>query len=147
MLRLPLKLSNGLWDDLQNHPERHADNAIQLLRTKRVHGRRKPPRRAGRGRQWRPLRDSFEQRDLLWHGLQNHPEWRADDPTQLLRPTKLHGRRRTLREAGPGHQWGLLRDNLWRRRQQRWHGLQNHPQWRADDSIQLLLSRRGPVYR
>jgi uncharacterized repeat protein (TIGR03803 family) len=31
-----------LWDGLQNHPEWHADDAIQLLLPKRVHGRRNP---------------------------------------------------------------------------------------------------------
>jgi hypothetical protein len=32
-----------LWDGLQNHPERRADDAIQLLLPKRrVRGRRKP---------------------------------------------------------------------------------------------------------
>jgi hypothetical protein len=32
-----------LWDGLQNHPERRADDAIQLLLPKRVHGRRNIP--------------------------------------------------------------------------------------------------------
>jgi uncharacterized repeat protein (TIGR03803 family) len=41
-----------------------------------------------------------------------------------------------LRGAGPGHQWGPLRDNPRRRRGvQRRHGLQNHAERRADDAI------------
>ena len=57
-----------------------------------------------------------------WYGLQNHPEWHADDAIQLLLPKRVQGRRNPCR-ARAGHQWGLLRDNL-RWRDQRWEGLQ-----------------------
>ena len=42
------------WDNLQNHCERHADDAIQLRRQ----GRRNPHGRAGPGHRWAPLRDN-----------------------------------------------------------------------------------------
>jgi uncharacterized repeat protein (TIGR03803 family) len=36
----------------------------------------------------------------------------ADDAIQILPPDTLPGRRYPLRRARPGHQWGLLRDNV-----------------------------------
>ena len=50
--------ANGNGHGLQNHPERHADDALQLLLPKRMHGRRQPLRRAGPGHQWELLRDN-----------------------------------------------------------------------------------------
>ena len=50
-------------------------------------------------------------RDWLWDSLQNHPKRHADDASQLLLRKRLHGRRRALRRAGPGHRWELLRNN------------------------------------
>src|ERR1039458_3900 len=65
--------------------------------------------------------------------------------------TKVHGRRRPPGGAGPGRQWGPLRDNeyCWGQRRVRlWHRLQNHPGRHADDAIQLLLPKRvhGRLY-
>jgi uncharacterized repeat protein (TIGR03803 family) len=58
---------------------------------------------AGSGRRWGPLRDNLYRRSQPrpWHGLQYHPEWHADDATQLRR----YGRQRPQRGARPGHQW------------------------------------------
>ena len=57
-----------------------------------------PPRDYGRGRD-----------QQVWHGIQNHPKWQADDALQLLLAKRLHGRRGSQR-ARPGHQWEPLRD-------------------------------------
>ena len=48
----------------------------------------------------------------------------ADDAIQLLLPKRVHGRRKPLGGAGPGHQRRPLRDNRVWRGVQRWHGLQ-----------------------
>src|ERR1035438_892924 len=127
---------------LQNHPEWHADNAIQLLLPKRVHGRLYPPGWAGPGHRRGFLRDNrWWGRHLpssrLWDGLQNHPEWHVDNATQF----QWHGRLCPRRWARPGHRWGLLRDNgVWRDQRRVWrHRLQNHPGWHADDALQILL--------
>ncbi|HXM45491.1 MAG TPA: choice-of-anchor tandem repeat GloVer-containing protein [Bryobacteraceae bacterium] len=37
--------------------------------------------------------------------------WHANDAVQVLLTNKLHGRQQPLVGAGPGHKWGLLRDN------------------------------------
>jgi uncharacterized repeat protein (TIGR03803 family) len=59
----------------------------------------------------------------LWDCLQNHPEWRqADDAVQLCAqdyPQCTDGDM-ARRGAGPGHQRGLLRDNVLRRGQWLW---------------------------
>ena len=102
------------WDGLQNHPEWHADDAVQLLLPKRVHGRRIPQRglvQATNGNFYGTTDGGGA--NGVWDGLQNHPEWHADDAIQLLLPKRVHGRRRPRRGAGPGHQWDLLRDNRW----------------------------------
>src|ERR1039457_6103044 len=88
---------------------------------------------AGAAVPWSPgITDS-----IVLVGLQNHPEWHADDAIQLLLPDKLHGRPIPQRGAGPGHRWRLLRDHA-RWGQQARDGLQNHPDWHADDAIQVL---------
>ena len=46
------------WDDLQNHPEWHADHTLQLLLPAILQGRRKPRSWARPGRQWGLLRDN-----------------------------------------------------------------------------------------
>src|ERR1017187_258238 len=67
------------WDGLQNHSERHADDAIQLLPPERVSGRLTPLRGAGPGRQWGPIRHNLGRRGQRpWYSLQNHAEWHAD---------------------------------------------------------------------
>src|ERR1039458_171858 len=110
---------NVLWwgqtlrrDGLQNHTEWHADPAIQVLLPKRVPGRQQPQRWARPGRRWGMLRDNvWRWGQQLWHRLQNHLGWHADDAIQLLLPKRVPGRQRPQRWARPGHQWGLLRDN------------------------------------
>jgi len=42
--------------------------------------------------------------------------------------------------AGSRPQWELLRNNEHWRGPYLWHGLQDHPQWHADDAVQLLRS-------
>ena len=89
---------------------------LQLLVPKRVaRTAQAPMRAAGPGHRWELLRDNV----LRWgqrrrDGLQNHPEWHADDAIQLLLPERVRGRLQPLRGPGPGHRWELLRDNvLW----------------------------------
>src|ERR1039457_1003185 len=53
--------------------------------------------------------------------FKNHSGWHADDAIQVLLPKRMHGRLLPPRWARPGHQWGLLRDNVWWRVQQRRH--------------------------
>src|ERR1039458_9751492 len=75
-----------------------------------------PSRRRG------PLRDNavWWGQQLRWDGLQDHFEWHADDAIQLLLPKRVPGRHWPLPWARPGHQWGLLRDNVfWRFRRRR----------------------------
>src|ERR1035438_291864 len=135
-----------LWNRLQNHPEWHPNDAIQLLRPKRVHGRRIPRCGASPSHQWGLLRDNGPWRGVRPRdGIQNHPAWHADDAIQLLHPKRVPGRRIPQR-AGPRHQWELLRDNGRRGDlalpARSWYGLQNHSGWHADDAIQLLLPKR-----
>jgi uncharacterized repeat protein (TIGR03803 family) len=51
-------LRHRLWDGLQDHACRHADDAIQLLLSKRVPGRLVPRRWFGPGHHWGFLRDN-----------------------------------------------------------------------------------------
>ena len=53
---------------LQNHPKWHADDALQLLLPKRLHGRRLPLRGAGPGHRWEPLRDNDRGRGHTIYG-------------------------------------------------------------------------------
>ena len=55
--------ANARGYGLQNHPQRHADDALQLLFAKRLHGRRRPRRGAGPGHRWELLRDNGRGRD------------------------------------------------------------------------------------
>jgi len=98
------------WDDFQNHPEWHAHDAIQLLFPNRVRGRLLSRGGAGPGHRRGLVRDDVAGRGRRrWDGLQNHPERHADDAIQLLLPTKVRGRRKPLRWAGPGHPTGRLK--------------------------------------
>ena len=62
--RWELLRDNGVWrdqqrrDGLQDHPKRQADDALQLLLAKQLHGRRRPPGGAGPGQRWELLRDN-----------------------------------------------------------------------------------------
>src|ERR1022692_4063451 len=135
-------------DSLQNHPEWHADDAIQLLLPKRLHGRPSTRRWARPARRWGLLRDNSIWRGQQFRGgLPNHPEWHADDAIQLLLPrqlSKLPGRRTAVCGTPPSRRRGPLRDNaVWWGQQLRWDGLQDHFEWHADDAIHLLLPKRG----
>ena len=186
------------WHGLQNHPKRHADDAVQLL-YKRLHGRRTTP---SRGWSRPPMGTSTGQRSSggandLRHGLQNHPKWHADDAVQLLLAKRLHGRHHPyaglvqatngnfygttvgggahgggtvfkitpsgtlttlysfcsqsgctdgadphagLVQATNGNFYGTTYD--WRG-QRLWDGLQNHPKRHADDAAQLRRCTDG----
>ena len=188
------------WDDLQNHPRRHADDAIQLSAPKELHGRQLPLAglvQATNGYFYGTTIDGGA--NGQWDDLQNHPEWNADDAVQLLLPERVYRRRQPdwrgwsrppmgtstgqRRLAGPtatvarssksprvarsrrftasapkagartasypyagldpGHRWELLRDNVQcGANEQRRDDLQNHPEWHADDALQLLLPKR-----
>ena len=80
-------------DDLPNHSDWHADDALPLLLAKRLHGRRIALGGVGSGHRRELLRHNDERRgQRLWHGLQNHPRRHTDDPLQLLLPERLPGR-------------------------------------------------------
>ena len=79
------------WHGLQNHPEWHADHALQLLLASELHGRRDPYAGLVQGSDGNFYGTTIEWRGqrLLWHGLQNHPRRHADHALQLLLPSQL----------------------------------------------------------
>jgi hypothetical protein len=94
-LRDDRRRSPRLWHGLQNHANRHADEAAHFQKR----GRLLSLRRAGPSYQWGPIRDNGGWHSpRLWHGLQNHPKWQADDAAPVQRP----GGRQSIRRAGPG---------------------------------------------
>ena len=80
-----------LWNDLQNHREWRADDAIHLLRRERVQRRREPLHWAGPGRQRGFLRDYDQWRGQRpgRDGLQDHPKRHVADAVQFLRRKRL----------------------------------------------------------
>src|ERR1019366_8803026 len=129
----------GLWDGLQNHTGRHADDAVPLLFPKRVPGRLKPLRGAGPDRQWGLLRDSKEWRGQRpWDGLQNHPKRHTHDAAQL----RQDRRQRPRNYTGPGHRRELLRDNVWWRGPRRRDDFRDGSERHAGDATQLLPAWR-----
>ena len=65
---------------LSNHPERHTDGALQLLR---LAMRLQPPSGDNPGRRWQLLWDDPEWRgQQRWDDLHHRPEWHTEDTSQ-----------------------------------------------------------------
>src|SRR6516164_11653254 len=78
--------------------------------------------------------------------VRNGANWPICADFQNTAQLRRHGRRVPL-GAGPGHRRELVRDNIVWRGQQRWHGLQNQPQWwPGEDPLQLLLAGRNRLH-
>ena len=98
---------------LQNYPGRYADDAVHLLFSGRLHGRRCPLRGTGARRRRELLRDDEprQRNEPHGHGLQNY-DWRhVDDVVQLLLPKRLPGRLLANCHVGARHRRELLRDD------------------------------------
>ena len=125
-----LVLRGTMWDDIQDYPERHADNPLQLLLATRLHRRKPCLWRADPGGHWQLVRDNTDRQSRLrlprttlwlWDDLQNYPERHADNPLQLLRSERLP-RWSSAARSSAEHEWNLLWDNrFWRPRHRRRH--------------------------
>ena len=100
-----------LWDDLQDYPERQANDALQLLLATRLRRRRRS-QRTDPGRQWQSIRDNRES-----GGANRHGTIFKITPTGTL--TTLYSfcaqsglpRWTMPARSSAGHQWNLLWNN------------------------------------
>jgi uncharacterized repeat protein (TIGR03803 family) len=101
---------------LQNHPERHADDAIQLLLPKRVHGRRGSPSglvQATNGDFYGTTGGRGQRPGTVFKIT---PSGTLTTLYSFCSQSGCTDGEQPRRGAGPGHQWGPLRDNV------RWRG-------------------------
>ena len=83
-----------MWHDFQDHAQRHADDAVQFLRSRHpLPGRCSPLRGIDPGGRRELLRDNGVWRGCrLRDGLQDYGRWDAHDTLQLLFAEGLPGR-------------------------------------------------------